>query len=66
MSEQTFDLTQTPTRNDGEGFLARFYRQMGLYAVAATLDIHLDPLSMAQEDMASPAAPAPAPMRDAA
>jgi hypothetical protein len=35
-------------------FLARFYRQMGLYAIAAALNVPLDPAAPAREDRAMP------------
>lgn len=43
-----------PRRAATDEFLARFYRQMGLYAVAAALNVPLDSAAPAREDRAAP------------
>ncbi|MBL8587337.1 MAG: hypothetical protein JNK46_02290 [Methylobacteriaceae bacterium] len=65
MSEPSSRSTQAAAPAAADAFLARFYRQMGVYAVAAALDLTLDPVAFARQEQAPPR-PAPRKLPEAA
>ncbi len=55
MSQSSSAPHSSDPRRSGavDDFLARFYRQMGLYAVAAALNVAVDPAAPAREERAA-------------